>query len=734
MFLPILISLLQSPRISVVSNQEPFAIKRDHYGIPEISAQNQAGAFEGQGYSTAQDRMWQMDLSRHLAEGHLASLIGEAGIPSDKAIDATGYTKQEELTQFAALPLGIQNAFVNYAKGVNEYIRDAEKNKNGAQLPVEYTKSGQNPTPWTVYDSVAISIRLFQLFGRGGAGEIRDWALLQYLRSQPKLKGHSLDVFNDIGWINDPQSPTTVSPQDDQSRLPHPKFPIPTNSITRAQINSLPKIGLFELFPAIQMAEKQPSKLIAEKLGVPYRTGSYCVVVSSKRSASGTPILLSAPQMGFTQPSIIHETAIRTPRFNLTGIDVPGMPGIAIGSNGKVTWGITSGVADTEDTYIYPSKNDEYTFEGKTIPLQNVSFSDPVLKGETQTFHQLRTNWGPVAINSKSTSSILVLRSAAWDHELSSLNALFGLFHAQTSKEADAASQLATMSFNIFFADLQGNIGWRFCGKIPIRNPKCDPRLPLWANKQNAWRGFIPQSEMPHTMNPKSGLIYNWNNKPAIWWANGDTPVWGSIFQSSLIGESLPAGKITVQNVEQVPWNIARKDSPYALLSPYLITSNAPNWLKSYRGWNLQGSFSAQGWQELVEAVRKQLFLGSLGNFLGTGFFDEVLQPTVILNALQGRTHFNYLAGRSASQIVNLAVKTLSPPTRFQASGIPVKGRTRILYGDRGSVIMISEIAPDGKWSMRSNLPPGESESGIHAQDQVTLAKQWIYKQTWLRK
>lgn len=701
-----------------------YTVVRDAYGVPKITAESVDAAFEGQGYADAQDRLWQMELSRSLASGRLASVIGPSGLKSDEATDQTGYTAAEIKAQLAAQPETVQRAFAAYAKGVNAYIDEAAAN---GKLPAQFGKT--QPAPWTPEDSAAISIHLLKLFGTGGAGELRDWALYQYFGLQPKLKGHALDAFNDIGFLQDRASPTTVSDKDDLSSRPHPAFPNPTDSETLAQLKSLPSASLFQLLPAIQVSNQQAAKLIALKLGLPYRTGSYCIVVGKERSADHKPILLSGPQMGFTSPSVVHESALRAPGLNVTGMDVPGVPGILIGKTPNLAWGITSGVADDQDIFAFQSSSPgTYEYDGKTRDLTQEKFTIAVKGGDAKEVTQQRTMFGPVVLNSG--KGVFSLRSAFFGHEMDGLAQLYSLYTAKSAKSVDAAMANEPMSFNVFFADTQGNIGWRYCGKIPIRAQGLDPRLPTPATPANDWKGFISPDAMPHALNPSSGIIWNWNTKPASWWQNMDTPVWGSVFRSSLIGLALPSGTLTPQDVEHVPWSIARWSETWPQFSKYFLS--VPNSsLASFNGWEVEGSFDASEYQKAFEALRVELFQPFVGNFMGTGLFDTIIQPSVILRALQGKTRMNWLNGKTAEQAVADALSGLGAPARFKAPSIHYPNGQEIQYSNRGTYIQLCQIGPDGTWALETMLPPGESESGPHAFDQVPLSQGWIFKPGW---
>lgn len=702
-------------------------IERNQYGVPVITGDSPQDVFAGQGYACAQDRLWQMEMSRRSAEGALAEVLGPSALDSDKAMDATGYTKAEVEAEIQNQPASVREAMAAYCKGVNKAIAEREASDEG--LPEGFKKYGFKPQEWTPYDCAAIAINLFKLFGTGGAGNLRDWALYQYLQMQPALKGRVLDVFNDIGWINDPKAPTTVSQSDDQATSPHPYFANPTDSDTLRQLKALPPTNIFQLLPAINVSLQQPAKLMAENMGVPFRTGSYCVVVGKNRSKNGQPILLSGPQMGLTNPSVCHEAALRASGLQVSGMDIPGVPGIAIGETPELAWGITSGVADLVDTFAYRSTSPgTYQYDGATKELQKVVFTIKVKGEDSVMVTQFRTNFGPVVLNSG--SGVFALRSSYRNHELDMMTSLFGMYSAHSAEEASAAVENEPMSFNLFLADKHGNIAWRFCGKVPIRAKGLDPRLPTPASTENDWTGFIEPDQMPHTLNPKSGLIFNWNTKPAKWWSNGDTPAWGEVFRSSLIGKVLPQGKITPQDVEFVPWAIARLSPNYPEFAPFFPKDDRSE-LGAYNGWNLDGSFAANAWETVFEQLRKALFLKPIGNFLGTGLFDTVMQPTVMLHALQGKTRFNYLGKEPASGLIQSLLELQIGQDRYHSDAINYPGHSPVLYSDRGTYIQLAEIGPDGKWALETMLPPGESESGPHQFDQIDLARTWQFKPAW---
>ena len=219
------------PFVAALAIAPKYTITRDSFGIPTISARSAQAAYEGQGYAVAQDRLWQLEMSRRLSEGRLAEVLGPSGLASDKEVLTLGYAPSEIDAQLSALSAPARAALEAYAQGVNDWIAEATAT---GRLPEGYQKAGFRPKPWTAHDSAAISIHLLREFGRGGAGEIRDLAILDYLRSRPQVGDQAFRLMDDLAWLQDAKSTPTVSPQDD---------PV-ANAARHFQIRLLPPRGL----------------------------------------------------------------------------------------------------------------------------------------------------------------------------------------------------------------------------------------------------------------------------------------------------------------------------------------------------------------------------------------------------------------------------------------------------------------------------------------------------------
>lgn len=719
------------------------AIHRDEFGVPHVKASSFQDAFELAGYATAEDRLWQMEMSRRLARGKLAEVFGQSRVASDRDQLKTSYTTAELETQLHRMSFQAQAAFSAYAKGVNQCIADR---KAAGTLPPEYAANKFSPAPWTEVDSVAIAVQMFRQFGRGGAGEIRNLALLQYLATSP-AKGKELDVLDDFIWFNDPKAITTIQ-KEDEGVNGAKYFPIRKRENTTAQLTSIPKPGLFELMPGLRLLEEPATMEASIELGVPYKMGSYAIVVGKSRSRTNKPLLLGAPQMGFTMPSIIHEMSIEAPGLRVAGMDVPGIPGIIIGHTDRFAWTITSGIADTDDVFAYPIEGGKYKFGDELRQFDVVEHKIPVAGGETITVQQKRTNWGPVVIESNSTKSVFALRSSYWMQEMKGYEAMFDLASAQNPDDAEKAVAQSPMTFNFFYAFNTGEIGYRYVGSVPIRNTKLDPRFPAIANSANDWQGMIPADKMPRVRNPKSGLIFNWNNKPISWWPNMDTPLWGLAFRNRALADLLNQKQFDRIDLERTSMMLARTEPTFSLFEPWIMAlKSAPGWtstetealtyLQTFGGRKWDDSAGAAIYFAWMNELRDALFMASVGNMISPDLFRQATQPEIILSALNGTAKINYRGQRGAEEIVSAAFrravaqlsKDLGPNPGFWRhinGGIAYPGEATVPYRERGTLVQIIEL--NDKIVGRNVVAPGVAETGPHSKDQLPLLRSWKFK------
>lgn len=719
---------------------QPFTIERDAYGVPRISGPSASAVYEGMGYAVAQDRLWQLELSRRIARGTMAEVFGSEYVASDVSVFKLGYSDAEIETMLKQLGRD-RGIFTLYAQGINRCI--LERKANGT-LPPDYAKNGFEPAPWTELDSAAICIRMARLFGNGGEGELRNLLLTYYLKGQP-VGDKYLDAVDDLAWWNDPDSPVT-----DSSSHPYEGSGFPeelaTRAQTEAQLKAIPPTSLFELLPAVRLAGMEDSRLVAEAHGVSYKTGSYAIAVSKDRSATSNALLLGAPQMGHTIPSVVHEVSLNAPGLTVSGMGVPGIPGVLIGATKKIAWTLTSGVADMTDIEWHSKvDNNTYKMGDSTLSFVKRQGLIKVRGAEAVTVEQVRTIIGPVLLDSRVGKAVYAQRSAFWKKELAGFNEIWAL-PSQTSVKGAIDKMDVPLSFNFFAADESGDIGWKYCGWFPSRSGIDDSRFPRIAGPN--WHREL-YTFGPEVINPAGGLITNWNNKPVPWWPNWDTPVWGKHFRVTALRQSLPSGKLTAKDLEQAATKIAQRDEgSWTSFMPMIRRAISPasfegdlrqaaSILLSYDGWNKTGSKSAVIYSAVISQLKQEVFVPKLGTFLSPQNLNLVIQTSPLDKALNQKTKVDYLAGRSVNEVIAKAFTTAAealirqrgkPGTwSYNPGGIRAPDSTVVPYINRGTYIQIIEMNK----SARSVAGPGASETGKHCADQIPLNRDWGYKPMW---
>jgi len=719
----------------------PPLIERDEYGVPHILAPTWAEAYEAQGYAVAQDRLWQIETSRRIARGRMAEVFGPSRAKADRDRKLLAYTDEEIQTQIQGMSALGRSAFTGYAKGINLWIAQA---KAAGNLPKGYAENGFEPEPWTEIDSAAIAIQMAQIFGGGGAGELRNLAFYQYMVGKVG-QDRVLDVVDDFLFRSDKRSiPTTT----ESASFPA-IFGGQGRKVLDEHLKVIPKPNLLELAPALSLALQEDTLALAEEYAAPFYTGSYAIVVSKERSKLGFPLLLSAPQMGFSNPSIIHECSMAVGDRFVAGLDVPGVPGVIIGHNNDFAIGLTTGVMDSADIFVSPMDGDGYRYGTQKRALTTLDFEVKVKGAPSQAVQQLRTHFGPVLLRSNSTKSYFSRASTWWGRELMAFDTILGMPQVKTTRDVYKVTSGLTVGFNFFWATRNGDIGWRYCGITPVRSPKVDPRFPVPGDPEHDWVGTRDAASLASVTNPKSGLIANWNNKPTPWWENGDTPAWGSIFRNAVLVDCLKGPKLGTEDLELAAWSIARVDDDGAFLMPFVRAAMkdyqpadsferaALPYLLAHDGYALTGSISERLYREILQTTREELFLPSIGNMLMMDLFNQATQPSVILAALDGKTKFDYRAKRSNAEIMRKAFSVAIGRLKdrlgddiaawgWNPGAIPVPGEPGIPYSNRGSYIQVVELGPTVRG--RNVLPPGVAESGPNSTNQAPLARAWTYK------
>jgi penicillin amidase len=449
----------------------------DTYGIPHIYAQSEDDLFFAQGYIHAQERLWQMEVNRRLCSGRLSEIVGDALLETDRFCRRLGMHRSaaDEVTRLPASTLRILDA---YARGVNIFIA-----LNEGKLPVEFTLLRFQPEPWKPADTIQWAKMMGWSLGGNWETEITRAHLVAKLGVERASK-------LEAGY--DANHPLIIPP-----------------GVEYQGIN----LGLREQYEQIQ-----------ELSGFSMFGGSNNWVVDGTMTETGAPILCNDPHLGQAVPSIWYECHLVAGDLDVTGVSFPGTPGIVIGHNQHIAWGVTNAVSDVQDLYVEkfnPDNTDQYEYQGKWEDAEIIR-EEILVKGQDQpVIEKVRiTRHGPILTAFQQPSAEnemaevpLALRWTGLEH-CNIISAVAKLDRATNWEEfRTALHDWDVPPQNFVYADQQGNIGYVMAGAIPIRNKgQALVPSPGWTGDYE-WTGYIPFDELPQTYNPPQHFIATANNR-----------------------------------------------------------------------------------------------------------------------------------------------------------------------------------------------------------------------------
>lgn len=459
--------------------KQEVEIVTDRAGCPHVYASETEDLYFAQGYLHATERLWQTDFTRRVALGRLSEILGEAVLPLDKFFRTIGINrmvregikKVDPITEQVARP---------YHAGFSAGIASQP-------FPVEYQFLSLEPDFPTDYDQgeTIFSIGLLMSFLLSP-----NWDL-ELLRS----------------WLND-----AVGPERARLLSGFAQSGSPSTIIGTGQFPGMIK----SLLDAASAAGKGPG------------IGSNNWVVSGSRTTTGMPLLCNDPHLKIQMPGIWMQMHLTGPDIDVTGVTLPGAPGVVIGHNRRIAWGFTNTQADIIDLRVERLSDDSthYEFEGETKPLEVID--EPVLvryESEPRPFEVKATRNGPLIhstvvgtinpeVKEDAIGGAISLRWVQADLPFS-LGSSYLLNRAENYKQfREAAATWPVAGQNMVYADVDGNIGYQFTGAVPNRSASGTGASPApgW-NSDADWQGTIPFEELPRAFNPEAGFIATANNK-----------------------------------------------------------------------------------------------------------------------------------------------------------------------------------------------------------------------------
>jgi penicillin amidase len=481
--------------------RERVVVRRDERGVPYIEAANEADLYFAQGYVTASDRLWQMDLLRRTARGELAELFGKTALEEDKRHRIYGFAKLSEQVA-AKLPNEGRAALEAYAKGVNAFIASRDEKT----WPAEFRLLQYQPRPWTPADSVVVGSLMAETLSTTWQTDLMRAALSDL---PPERVNEILPEFSpfDTPVVGSDQTKTrTVGGKQAKRAASETRnfAAIVSNEILRQAIAS----------EELMRRSRERVGLYAEDLAA-----SNNWVVSGRRTASGKPLLANDPHLAPSAPSIWYLMHLSAPGLRVAGVTVPGLNGIVIGHNDRIAWGMTNLGPDVQDLYLEkfdpenprryltPAGWKEAEVRREEIRVRK-SLTDPAT--ETVTIDVTVTRHGPIVL--ERGQERYALRWTMLDPQVESVTAFYRLNRARNWKEfCDALKTFHGPTQNIVYADVDGHIGYYGAGYIPMRRSS-DGSVPYDGSKDDGeWTGYIPFDKLPHLYDPPSGMIVTAN-------------------------------------------------------------------------------------------------------------------------------------------------------------------------------------------------------------------------------
>ncbi|HLL74322.1 MAG TPA: penicillin acylase family protein, partial [Pyrinomonadaceae bacterium] len=478
-------------------------ITRDERGIPHIEAAGDEDLYFAQGYATAADRLWQMDLLRRTARGELAEIFGRAALEEDKRHRTYGFGRLSETLE-ANAPAETRRVLEAYARGVNAYV-EAHDGGEGRKLPQEFQLLGYRPRAWRPADSIIIGKIFAESLSTTWPTDLMRAALADLpadRRSQLLPATSPLDV--PVVGTDAPAARPGRSQQRHGTRN--------TNAVA-PDAAVLEEAGKF--FEATRRSLERAG-LYTEESAV-----SNNWVVSGKRTATGKPLLANDPHLPPSAPSIWHMAHLKAPGVNVAGVTAPGAPGIIIGHNEHVAWGMTNLGPDVQDLYLEkfsgPQSRTYQTPAGAReaeVRTEEIKVRKSPIGTATETVaHEVTvTRHGPIV--TERAGARYSLRWTALDQNANEFVAFYKLNRARNWDEFRAAlSEYRGPTQNFIYADTRGHIGYYGAGMIPVRKSG-DGSVPYdGSTDAGEWTGFIPFAELPHVFDPPSGLIVTANSR-----------------------------------------------------------------------------------------------------------------------------------------------------------------------------------------------------------------------------
>lgn len=631
-----------SGSLSAASLQQRVYVARDAFGVPHITGQTAHDVFFAQGYVTAQDRLFQMEFNRRVAGGRLASMFGAGTdnslIAADEFLRTMGFYQSAQ-TELNNLDPTVRAELQAYSDGVNAFITTHQYT-----MPLEFSILGIHAGPWTPLDSLA--------YGRVVSFSLDNNWYIKYTRALIIAKagtGVASALFPAYPDANpmlmtgvNTAAQVTASTASGLSAAPSV-----VASVTPAQM------ALYARTPDTLMRGAQ---VVHDLLGTLRDSiGSNDWVVDGSRTATHMPLLANDPHLGIRMPSIWYEIALMGAGLNVIGFSFPGDPGVVIGHNDHIAWGVTNVGADNSDLYqeTLDAKGHpgQYLYKGQWLPLTTRQETIDVRGGKPVTITVRGTIHGPIindVISDVKSMAPLTLKWTALQPGYT-FQGFFQLDYATNWQQFQAAVSNIWISQNFVYADVQGNIGYRMSGVLPIRPAANDLGPVDGASGQFEWSGYVAQANMPTLYNPPTHIIATANQQIVpLGYPYYVTNVWDQGYRARRIDDLLAnATNLTVADFQRIQADVV--SVPATQMTPRFIAAG-----EAAGGVSAKAAALLQGWdgamtRDSVAATVYEVTAGTLAR--------ETIEPV-----LGKKLYGIYQSNEDASGIYSVLISLLGEP------------------------------------------------------------------------
>lgn len=641
----------------------PVEIIRDENAIPHIFAGSRADGYFGLGYVHAQDRLWQLEMTRRVANGRLAEAVGREGLPTDTlvaAFDIDGIAARTEARYSSA----VREAISAYVAGINAGIVDHK-----GPWPPEFLLLGVEPQPWTVSD-VSRAGALVTL----GFGDWRDELLRA--RLLPRIGCAALRSLYastaDPGPVSYPEGAAAER--------------LPTDSCG-----------------ALKLTEARTKKTALLPFGRSMPASNGWAVLGEK-TRSGLPILANDPHGPLTAPADYYLARMSGPGFEIVGASRPGSPGFASGRNSKIAWGVTDMMIDQADIVIerLVDGQNKTAFQrgGKAFPFRERKVLIPVKGEPTQAVTIRSTPDGPVLSDHDADSArlvqeqlpeghVAVLRGLDFPDGLPLVEALVGMADAQDLASFRKAASNFRFQQNFLYADRDGTIALLAAAHVPSRQSDGFLPTPGWDSRFGG-AGLLPFIALPTNINPANGFVMNANNRTMAGTGRFDSasfePGWRAKRISGALETSTPLGLSEMKRLQ-----LDQRSAEVEALRPFLTTikalsprsKNALALLNAWDGYMAPDRAEPLIWNAWVRQLSMDLLRPKLGDLTETYLATQRPRLVRLLSGEGGWCDVPSCAGiaaRSLETALGGLVESQGPMRKWQWGNVHFASFTHDIF------------------------------------------------------